>query len=316
LANGTATPAPPPSLTLPRKGEGSGWRRASSPLSRRAVLAGAAALFLAGRGAARAAVPSRIVCAGSDVTETVVALAGIEAVKGVDTTSQTPAAVRALPSIGYLRQISVEGVLSLRPDLLISNRDLGPQPAVEQLRGTGLRVELVEGDLDGEGIAAKVRRIGALIGRQAEAEALAQTVSRKMTALAERLKGVATRPTIVFVRSADGGVLLAAGKLDLVNAAFALAGGVNPLDFPGFKPVSREVLAASPPDFIVTGADVIAKAGGAQAFLQAGGLEQAFAGKPDRLAAVDMTTLFSFGPSTADEIERLARRIHPERFAP
>ena len=286
-----------------------------SRLDRRQVLLGSALALLAlpGRGSAQPA--QRIVCAGADVTEIVAGLAGIGVIQGVDTTSHLPVDVRKLPSIGYLRQISAEGILSLRPDILIANRDLGPPAAVAQLRAAGLRIELIGFPLDGPGMAAKIRHIGALLGRDAEGTALADRTAAAMADLASRLDGVTKRPSVGFIRSIDGGTPMAGGKMGLVDATYALAGAANAFaDITLFKPVSREVLAASPPDFIVADNQAADALGGAAGFIDALGLTSAFAGHPDRLIATDLTVLFGFGPSAAGAITALARRLHPERF--
>jgi iron complex transport system substrate-binding protein len=284
-----------------------------SGIDRRRLIAGGVAALLSTR--ALGANPARVVTAGSDVTETVAALAGIEVIKGVDVTSRTPDAVTKLPSVGYLRQISVEGILSLDPDLLIAHEDLGPSGALQQLRSTGLTVELIGGPPSGEGIGTKVARIGTVLGRPAEATALWQKVAAEMTDLARRVEGVAARPRIAFIRSSDGGVILAAGRIPSVDAAFALAGGVNAFDFPVFQPVSKEALASAPPDFLVTSPSSVERAGGLAAFLAVAGLTAAFDGQPDRIVLLETTRLFAFGPAGPGEIATLARRIHPERFA-
>ncbi len=58
----------------------------------------------------------RIVSVGGALTETLYALGAQGDLVGVDTTSLFPEAARALPSVGYARTLSAEGVLSLRPD--------------------------------------------------------------------------------------------------------------------------------------------------------------------------------------------------------
>jgi len=50
--------------------------------------------------------PQRWVSAGGALSEWVAALGGESKLVGVDTTSQHPAALKALPSIGYQRQLS------------------------------------------------------------------------------------------------------------------------------------------------------------------------------------------------------------------
>ncbi len=65
--------------------------------------------------------PQRWVSAGGALSEWVSALGGESKLVGVDTTSQHPQSLRKLPSIGYQRSLSAEGILSLRPDILIGS---------------------------------------------------------------------------------------------------------------------------------------------------------------------------------------------------
>ena len=61
-----------------------------------------------------------IITIGGPVTETVFALGEGDRVVARDTTSLYPEEVNALPDVGYMRQLSAEGVLSLGPDLIIT----------------------------------------------------------------------------------------------------------------------------------------------------------------------------------------------------
>src|SRR5690606_37605592 len=75
--------------------------------------------------AAAAELPQRWVSAGGALSEWVSALGGESKLVGVDTTSQHPASLKALPSIGYQRQLSAEGILSLRPQILVGTEEMG-----------------------------------------------------------------------------------------------------------------------------------------------------------------------------------------------
>ncbi len=82
-----------------------------------------------------AELPQRWVSAGGSLSEWVVALGGESKLVGVDTTSQHPQALKQLPSVGYQRQLAAEGVLALRPDILIGTEEMGPPPVLKQLEG-------------------------------------------------------------------------------------------------------------------------------------------------------------------------------------
>src|SRR3546814_14751433 len=98
-------------------------------------------VMLASQGVLAAELPQRWVSAGGAVSEWVSALGGESKLVGVDTTSQHPEALRDLPSIGYQRQLSAEGVLSLRPQILVGTEEMGPPPVLSQLRSPGRSVE-------------------------------------------------------------------------------------------------------------------------------------------------------------------------------
>jgi ABC-type hemin transport system substrate-binding protein len=58
---------------------------------------------------------------GGDVTEIVYALGAASSLVARDSTSQWPQAANALPDVGYLRQLNAEGILSMRPTLVLAS---------------------------------------------------------------------------------------------------------------------------------------------------------------------------------------------------
>ena len=106
------------------------------------------ASLLVHHGAQASELPQRWVSAGGALSEWVTALGGESKLVGVDTTSQHPESLRALPSIGYQRQLSAEGILSLRPQVLVGTEDMGPPPVLAQIRGAGVQVEMFSAEPD------------------------------------------------------------------------------------------------------------------------------------------------------------------------
>lgn len=112
---------------------------------RGALLAGfGCAVFLAlplASGAALAgdAKAQRVLAIGGAVTEIVYALGEQERLVGRDSTSSYPPEATALPDVGYIRALSPEGVLSVKPDLILARENNGPREAVEVLKSTGVR---------------------------------------------------------------------------------------------------------------------------------------------------------------------------------
>src|ERR1700754_1440334 len=71
--------------------------------------------------------PSRIVSVGGAVTEILYAIGLEDRVVAVDTTSLYPQRVTGKPKVGYMRQLSPEGVLGLAPTLILASEGAGPK---------------------------------------------------------------------------------------------------------------------------------------------------------------------------------------------
>ncbi|HDR9813838.1 TPA: ABC transporter substrate-binding protein, partial [Burkholderia cenocepacia] len=133
---------------------------------RRSLLAGAAAGALAGAlpggvFAQRApAAPKRVIVIGGALAETAFALGGAETQRyrlvGADTTCTYPDAAKRLPKVGYQRALSAEGLLSLRPDLVLASAEAGPPTAIAQVKGAGVAVTTFDERHDVESVRAKI----------------------------------------------------------------------------------------------------------------------------------------------------------------
>ncbi len=160
-------------------------------LSRRALLAAAAAGALAPRTAAAQAA-TRIAALGGAVTEILYRLGAGGRIVAVDTTSlYPPEALREKPNVGYLRALSAEGVLAQQPDLIIAAEGAGPPAVLTQLREAGLRVETVTEPPSPEGVLDKIETVGRLAGLEREAETLEAEVRTRFADLAVRRARIA-----------------------------------------------------------------------------------------------------------------------------
>jgi iron complex transport system substrate-binding protein len=128
--------------------------------------------LLVNPGAQASELPQRWVSAGGALSEWVMALGGESKLVGVDTTSQHPDALKALPSIGYQRQLSAEGILSLRPQVLVGTEEMGPPPVLAQIRGAGVQVEMFSAQPDLPTLKGNLQHLGKLLGTDAKANEL------------------------------------------------------------------------------------------------------------------------------------------------
>src|ERR1043166_5482864 len=83
----------------------------------------------------------RIVCLSKQYNEIIFALRAEKDLVGVDLSSTYPAAIKKLPTVGYHRALSAEGILSTKPTLVIHDNNVGPEPVMKQL--TDLKIQMV-----------------------------------------------------------------------------------------------------------------------------------------------------------------------------
>ncbi len=266
-----------------------------------AVAALASALVATGAAAAE-----RVVSVGGAITEIVYAIGAQESLVGVDSTSTFPPEAAALPDVGYLRQLSAEPILSLRPTLVLAAADAGPPAAIEQLRGAGVRVVPVPGDHTPEGVIEKVAIVAAALHREQAGAALRERLEHGFDRIARLTAGARDRPRVLFLLSVGGG-LLAAGVDTSADAMISLAGGTNAVGgFSGYKPLSAEVAVAAAPDVILTTDRILAALGGADELLRHPALAATPAARSGTVLGMDDLFLLGFGPRTPEAVERLA----------
>ncbi|MFW9270200.1 ABC transporter substrate-binding protein [Pseudomonas sp. R4-84] len=211
-------------------------------------------VLLACQGALAADLAQRWVSAGGALSEWVGALGGESKLVGVDTTSQHPESLRALPSIGYQRQLSAEGVLSLRPQILVGTEEMGPPPVLAQIRNAGVQVELFSAAPSLAALQDNLRHLGQLLGAESRARELfedyQQSLSRHSVRVDEaRLKQKA--PGVLLLVGSAGGKPLVAGKDTAADWLLQQAGGHNLATHSGYKPFSVETLASLNPEVLV-----------------------------------------------------------------
>ncbi|MFN3415468.1 MAG: hemin ABC transporter substrate-binding protein [Caldimonas sp.] len=250
---------------------------------------------------AAAAGPARVVSLGGVVTEIVHALGADALLVGVDQSSQYPPSMRTLPQVGYYRNFSVEGVASLRPDLVLASEHAGPPAALEQLRRLGLRLVVVPAGATLEALEARIQGVAQALGRGEQGRALAADIVRQVHALAP----LPARPRVLLL-SSHTGRLQAAGRDTAADALLALAGAINVFHaHSSFKPVSAETVSALQPEVIVTTESSVAAAGSLERFAAQPGIAGTPAARQRRIVVMDDLLLLGFGPRLPQALQRL-----------
>ena len=291
-------------------------REAGRFVKRRLVLGVTFAAALPGVALAQA--PSdkrvRIVAIGGAITEVIYALGAEGLLAGVDSTSLYPEAAKALPQVGYMRAISAEGVLSLRPTLVIATTAGGPAASFDQIKATGVRTLVLPDHYDYDSVVLKIEEIGKTTGRETEAAKLIARGKADMEDLAVKLKTAGARPRVLFLLSVGGGgAPQASGGGTAADGIIRLSGGVNAIEgYTGYRPLTPEAVIAARPDFIVVTHQTANLVGGASAVLERQpALLQTPAGRGGKILVFDTGLLLGFGPRTPDAARQLAMALHP-----
>ncbi len=268
--------------------------------------------------AVAADLPQRWVSAGGALSEWVVALGGEAKLVGVDTTSQHPQSLKALPSIGYQRSLSAEGILSLRPDMLIGTDEMGPPPVLAQVKAAKVRVELFSAQADLPTLAQNVSRLGQLLGAEAQAKQLLQTYQQQLDAQQARVAQAQTAhkaPGVLLLLGHAGGKPLIAGKGTAADWLLQQAGGRNLATHSGYKPFSVESLASLDPEMLVFADRALSgEAAKTALFKENPMLSSSRAAKAGRVMELDPTLLVGgLGPRLPAALKTLTDGFYPAK---
>ncbi|MER8514065.1 hemin ABC transporter substrate-binding protein [Mesorhizobium sp. M1060] len=253
---------------------------------------------------------SRIVAIGGSITEIVYALGEEGHLVARDSTSRYPAAAVALPDVGYMRQLSPEGVLSVNPSGILALHGSGPKEAVDVLKKSSVPFIDVPEHYSHDGILEKIRIVGKALGVDAKAETLVAETDAKLKAAEKQTASIKQRKRILFVLSIQGGKILAAGTDTAGDGIIKLAGAVNAVEgFSGYKQMSDEAIVTARPDVILAMKNAGPPIAEAELFAIPS-ITSTPAGEGRKLTLMDGSYLLGFGPRTADAIHDLAASLY------
>lgn len=255
----------------------------------------------------------RLLVLGGDVAEIVAELGASDQLIARDDTVTYPPALAELPSVGYLRNLSGESVLGLKPDRVIASHEAGPREVLAQLEASGvvlshiqpLRIQKptqapsIQAELD-----SKIRQVATAIDRDAQGEALIKRLSSKhqqVDALSE-LSGL----RVMFLLHHGGMTPMVGGRDTGADRVINMLGASNAFaDVDGYKPVSAEGLIPAAPEVVVLPEKGLEALGGEAGLWQLPGLALTPAGKARRYLAIDSGALLSVGPRTPQALLEL-----------
>ena len=259
---------------------------------------------------------SRIVVAGGSITEILFFLNESKNIVAVDTTSNYPEDAKNYPSIGYVRALSAEGVLSLNPTLIIGENDMGPENVLEQLRKTKIELRVLDEKNSVKGIEDKISCIASILGKNKNENFkkninLEKSVSKlKVISKANSKKNI--RGLVILMMQGTSPVV--AGRNTSGGDFLKMIGSQNSMNsFEGWKPVGKESILISDPDFILVTKRAIKNYRSLNSFLKESGIEMTKAARSNNVYPLDGMSFLGFGPRTINSGLELSNKLN-EKF--
>jgi iron complex transport system substrate-binding protein len=257
---------------------------------------------------------SRIIPLNGDIAEVVWALGLGDKVVGVDVSATYPAEASKLPSIGYQRTLSAEGIIALNPTVIVGSETAGPPEVIEQIKAVGIPVVLIKSTTTLDGVGGKIRGIAKALGVPNRGEALAKSTEKEIQdALALAAKAT-DQPKVAFLylRGATTQQIMGAG-----SGADSLITGAKGIDvgatsgIQGSKPITPESLVAAQPDVLLVLTAGLQSVGGVDGLINIPGVAQTPAGQNRRVIDMDDQYLLGLGPRTGQALMDLVKFLHP-----
>ncbi|EHQ52184.1 periplasmic binding protein [Ectothiorhodospira sp. PHS-1] len=198
-----------------------------------------------------AAPAERIISLAPHITELLFAVGAGNRIVGTVSFSDYPAAAADIPRIGSYKQLDMESILALKPDLVVAWSSGNVQAQVERLARLGLPVYYNDPE-DFEQLALALERLGTLAGRAPQGREAAEDFRRDLRALEAQY---GDRPRVTVFYQIWDRPLMTLNDQHLISRAIEICGGHNLFgDLEALVPrLDREVVLAADPEAILGG---------------------------------------------------------------
>jgi iron complex transport system substrate-binding protein len=243
-----------------------------------------------------------------------------DSVVGRDVSSDFPEIVDQPLVTTNGHELNGEAILELAPTLIITDTTLGPWDTVLQMRDAGIPVVVVDAHRSLDTVDELITSVAAAVGLPEEGAALAartQAEIDEVTAEIARLapQDPADRLRVVFLYlRGQAGVYYLFGSGSGADSLITALGGVDvagEIGWEGMRPVTDEGLIAAQPDLVLVMTKGLDSVGGVDGLLeQLPAVAQTPAGEHRRVVDMADTQILSFGPTSAQTLDALARAFY------
>jgi iron complex transport system substrate-binding protein len=260
---------------------------------------------------------ARVVCVSKQINEYLYDIHAESVLVARDLTSIYPPQITRLPSVGYHRALSAEGIISMHPTMLLTDGNLGPEAVVAQVKKVGIPVVVLEPGSTPDSARLLMKRLGREFHHERQADSVVAEWNRDMARVLgdTAMWDEGPKPRVLVMHFGQiANDYLAIRRGTPADQIIRWAGGVNAIDsVGGMLRLTPELIAKAAPDVIIATDVGYDRVGSVDRFAALPGVSLTPAGRAKRIYRVDETEVMYYGPRTPASLEKIVKWLHPPR---
>lgn len=252
----------------------------------------------------------RLITSGGMITEIVDTLGESKQLVGMDLSSTYLTHLSQIPNIGYWKQLNLEGILALKPTLVIAWDDSKPDyifPQLEKLNIKVVKLQRTPNDL--ERLFTNIRLIASALDKQEAGETLIANINADVSKTLEQVSQQSVKPNVIFLFSMQGTTQVA-GKETVADGIIAMAGGNNVAKHHNYQIYGAEDFINANPDVIIVSKESYDKIG-MEGLSKNPGITYTNAWKNKQIIVIDNELILGMGPRIGTTLSILYQGFYP-----
>jgi iron complex transport system substrate-binding protein len=263
----------------------------------------------------------RIVSIMPVCTEIACALNLEEKIVGVDDHSNYPTSILkkvedgTLTNVGDPLDVSIEAIIGLNPDIVLSDHGEGQSFTVQRLEELGIPVVVLHPkNLDG--VISDIQLVGQITGKNEEAKALTNNLNQRIQEVITKVQNL-EKPRI-YVEYYFSSGYWTVGSKSFITELISTAGGINvfgQIEDEYLSTSTEGVLQANPEIIVISQGQMSTVCGLTPDVVKARtGWDDTLALQNDKIFTINEDLMIRPGPRIVDGLEIMATILHPEVF--
>ncbi len=259
-------------------------------------------------------IPQMIVSHVPSITEILFALGLEERVVGVSDYCDYPEEVKSKPSVGNYFNPSIENIVALEPDLVLTDGHSESIFQLDELEPPITYMVIDPKDIDG--IFKDLELLGKVTGTESEAEALIDSMEDSIANVLAVVEGAPPVRVLFIIDATDLTLPWTAGPGSFVDALITMAGGENiAAQAQGaWVQLSIEEIVNADPEIIILPAKHGTAFTSPETLMGHPVWQGTTAVKENGIFIIDDDLVSRYGPRIVLGLEEMAKIIHPELF--